>query len=50
MAEYHYKYNPSGGAGRPGGTPDGLGGNSSNSGDDLFSWIVIVIALAAFLP
>ena len=42
MAEYHYKYNPSKGSG----ASNGGGGD----GDDLFSWIIIVIALAAFWP
>lgn len=42
MAEYHYKYNPSKGSG----ASNGGGGE----GDDLFSWILIVIALAAFWP
>ncbi len=42
MAEYHYKYTPSKGSG----ASNGGGGD----GDDLFSWILIVIALAAFWP
>lgn len=46
MAEYHYKYNPTP---RPGANASGTPSNG-NSGDDLFSWIVIVIALAAFWP
>lgn len=42
MAEYHYKYNPSKGSGASNG--------GGSEGDDLFSWILIVIALAAFWP
>lgn len=38
MAEYHYKYDPS------------QGSQNQNGGDDLLSWIVIVIALAVFWP
>lgn len=49
MAEYHYKYDPKG-SGQSGKAPDGLGETNGNSGDDLFSWIIIVIALAAFWP
>lgn len=51
MAEYHYKYNPTKKPGQSQKAPDGLGGNNSDgSGDDLFSWIIIVIALAVFWP
>lgn len=50
MAEYHYKYNPSKGSGQSGKAPDGLGGGDGNNGDELFSWIIIVIALAVFWP
>ncbi len=38
MAEYHYKYDPP--------QPD----QDQNNGDDLFSWVFIVIALAVFWP
>lgn len=44
MAEYHYKYTPSGGSGNSTGAPGNE--NRNNGGDDWGSWIVPVIFLA----
>lgn len=45
MAEYHYKYTPSGGSGNSTGAPGNE--NRNNGGDDWVSWIVPIIFLAS---
>ena len=48
MAEYHYKYNPSGSSGGPVGAPNN--GNRNDNQSDFISWVVVVIGFAVFAP